>query len=123
MRYVVQTQARFTVGYKLPVLTVYIKTELGVAVDITGLTLALGVWADKALLAAPTVDFGSMTVTDGAAGKATYAWSDANITALVEKMYTCVVRLGTGASTYETTWPFLIVFQNANRLPFTTQGG
>ncbi|MEK7705774.1 MAG: hypothetical protein AAB426_12505, partial [Myxococcota bacterium] len=57
MRYVVQTQARFTVGYKLPVLTVYIKTELGVAVNITGLTLALGVWADKALLAAPTVDF------------------------------------------------------------------
>lgn len=124
-RYTVESQAVFTVGYRIPVLTVTIKTEAGVEVDITGLTLAFAMWPDNGTEASPTVNFGSMTLTAPSSGQATYAWSAADITAIgtTGGTFTCAVRIGTGSSSYELTHPFWIDWKPILEHPAQSRGG
>lgn len=115
-------QAVFTEDLLKPILTVTINDESGNPVNITGMTLAFAMWPDGAAAdATPKVNYAAMAIVTAASGICSYSWAGTDTD--TPGTYKCLVRIGSGASSYETTDIFFIKIAPANQDPDKEIGG
>lgn len=108
-----QVQARYVVNDMKPNLTVVVRDQDGVLVNLTGLTVALYVYGPLSS-SSPTVkvNYVAMTLTNPTVGEAQYAWAAGNLD--TAGMYLCRVRLGATSAAYEHLAEFYIEVRAAS---------